>query len=130
MEASYTASGLSTDQRDRGDASIETSITDSKADVNENLPKRFSLKKPVEETRNLIAVHNLTDTKLREALKLGGLPVPSIAVVKAAEGHSDYGDISIVFGKDSIDPQANKANHIYGADAWTPTAPQVHYGAL
>ena len=108
---------------------MDTSITDSETDVNENLPTRFSLKKPVEETRNLIAVHNLTGAKLQEALRLGGLPVPSIAVIKAAEGHANYGDISIVFGKDSIDPQANKANHIYGGDAWTPTAPQVHYEA-
>lgn len=113
----------------RSNVSADTSITDSEAKVNENLPKRFSLKKPVEETRNLIAVHNLTGAKLQEALKLGGLPMPSIAVIKAADGHTNYGDISIVFGKASIDPQANKANHIYGGDAWTPTAPQVHYEA-
>ena len=31
-----------------------------------------------------MAVHNLTEQNLRDALRLGGLPMPSIAVVKAA----------------------------------------------
>lgn len=53
--------------------------------------------------------------------------MPSIAVVKAAQGHSMYGPISIVFGRESIDPQTDSRNKIYGGDAYTPTAPAVEY---
>ena len=90
---------------------------------------RFQLASPVEVNgeKELVAVHNLTEENLREALDLGGMPSPSIAVVKAQEGHSQYGPISLVFGPDSIDPQANRANRVYGSDAWTPTRPSVEY---
>lgn len=89
--------------------------------------EKFSLREPVERTKDLVAVHNLTEQNLRDAMKLGGLPMPSIAVVKAAQGHSMYGPISIVFGRESIDPQTDSRNKIYGGDAYTPTAPSVEY---
>ena len=90
---------------------------------------RFQLESPVEvnSEKELVAVHNLTEENLREALDLGGMPSPSIAVVKAQDGHSKYGPISLVFGPDAIDPQANRANRVYGSDAWTPTRPNVEY---
>lgn len=89
--------------------------------------EKFSLRAPVERTKDLVAVHNLTEQNLRDAFYLGGLPMPSIAVVKAAQGHSMYGPISIVFGRESIDPQTDSRNKIYGGDAYTPTAPAVEY---
>lgn len=88
---------------------------------------QFSLREPVEQVRDLVAVHGLTEQNLRGALALGGLPMPSIAVVKAAQGHSKYGPISMVFGRESIDPQVDPRNKIYGGDAYTPTAPAVEY---
>lgn len=90
---------------------------------------RFQLSAPVEvgKTKELVAVHNLTEENLKEALELGGMPSPSIAVVKAQDGHSKYGPISLVFGPDAIDPQASRANRVYGSDAWTPTRPNVEY---
>ena len=90
---------------------------------------RFQLSAPVEvdSQKDLVAVHNLTEGNLREALELGGLPSPSIAVVKAQEGHTQYGPISLVFNSDTIDPMVNRANRIYGSDAWTPTRPNVEY---
>lgn len=89
--------------------------------------ERFSMRAPVEETRDLIAVHNLTEENLESSLNLGGLPSPSIAIVRAEQGHSKYGPISIVFDKSTIDPQADSRNKIYGSDAWTPTVPRVEY---
>lgn len=90
---------------------------------------RFALSAPVEVDgqKELVAVHNLTEQNLREALQLGGMPSPSIAVVKAQEGHTKYGPVSLVFGSDTIDPMVDKANRVYGADAWTPTRPGVEY---
>ena len=102
-------------------------ITQNDAPVKKNT--RFQMASPVEvnSEKELVAVHNLTEENLREALELGGMPSPSIAVVKAQAGHSKYGPISLVFGPDSIDPQANRANRVYGSDAWTPTRPNVEY---
>ena len=84
---------------------------------------RFSLKSPVEETKDLVAVHNLSEENLQKLLKLGGLPAPSIAIARAEFGYSAYGPISLVFDKNSIDPEANDKNRVYGADAWTPVVP-------
>ena len=81
----------------------------------------------VQETKNLIAIHNLTEQNLLDTLNLGGFPMPSIAVIKADQGHSEYGDISVIFGKETIDPQINSKNAIYGGDAWTPTYPTIEY---
>ena len=105
------------------------SVENARTDEPVKKTTRFQLASPVEvnETKELVAVHNLTEENLREALDLGGMPLPSIAVVKAQEGHSQYGPISLVFGPDSIDPMANRANRVYGSDAWTPTRPNVEY---
>lgn len=88
---------------------------------------RFSMDEPVEETKDLLAVHNLGEKDLEWALGMGGLPMPSIAVIKAEQGHSKYGPISIVFNKDTIDPQASRKNRVFGGDAWTQTAPSIEY---
>ena len=103
------------------------SIAQNDAPVKKNI--RFQLAAPVEvdSQKDLVAVHNLTEQNLQEALELGGMPSPSIAVVKAQEGHTKYGPISLVFGSDTIDPMVDKANRVYGADAWTPTRPGVEY---
>ena len=88
---------------------------------------KFSLSEPVEEKGNLIAVHNIYTDKLVKSLKLGGFPMPSIAVTKADMGHGNYGECSFVFDKSTIDPKADKRNKVYGGDAWTPTYPTIEY---
>ena len=42
-------------------------------------------------------------------------------------GHSLYGDVSVLFRKETIDPKASRANRVYGGDAWTPTFPAIEY---
>ena len=93
----------------------------------DNKDMRFSMRDNVEETKDLVAVHNLSEEKLLKSLRLGGLPMPSIAIARAKEGHSSFGKISLVFNKDTIDPQNNKRNKVYSGDAWTPTYPRVEY---
>lgn len=90
---------------------------------------RFSMKSPVEQTDTLIALHNLTESKLLGDLRLGGFPMPSIAVTRADIPHTNFGDITLVMDRRSIDPRANRRNVVYSADAWTPTFPQVEYAA-
>lgn len=87
---------------------------------------RFSLKDTTEETRNLIAQHNLGADNLKKAFGLGGFPMPSIAITKGDVGHANFGEISLIFDKATIDPADNR-NKVYGADAWTPTFPDIEY---
>ena len=89
---------------------------------------QFSVSKAVEMDENgLVAMHNLTRENLLWSLRMGGFPSPSIAVVKAKAGHTKYGPISVVFGRETIDPAVNRNNRLYGSDAWTPTNPTVEY---
>lgn len=83
---------------------------------------RFSLDEPIEQTQDLMAIHNLDGKKMDSMLQLGAIPSPSVAIVKASQGHTQYGDYTLVFPRQSIDPQADRRNKVYGADAWTPTA--------
>ena len=83
---------------------------------------RFSMDEPVEQTQDLMAIHNLNGEKMDSMLQLGAIPSPSVAIVKASQGHTQYGDYTLVFPRQSIDPKADRRNKVYGADAWTPTA--------
>ena len=78
----------------------------------------------IEETKNLVALHNLSEEKLLKVLQLGGFPMPSIAITKADIPHEGYGNITVIFGKDTISP-TDRRNKVYPRDAWTPTMPTV-----
>lgn len=102
-----------------GAASSAESVSENGGNVK---PKtRFSLDEPVEETKTLVAMHNMTEEKLRRTLDIGAWPAPSIAIVKAKDGHTNYGEYSAVFPRETIDPQRSSKNKVYGGDAWTPT---------
>ena len=103
----------------------ENSIRSSSENVNE----KFSMEAPIERKKNLIALHNLDETKLLKTLKLGGFPMPSIAITKSDIPHTNFGNITIVFGKETIDPKFDKRNTVYSADAWTPLFPRIEYEA-
>ena len=74
-----------------------------------------------EETGSLVAVHNVNINKIEKMLDMSSLPMPSIAITKADMGWNDFGSVSFVFRKSTIDPKADRRNRVYGADAWTPT---------
>ena len=83
---------------------------------------RFSI---APENENLVVLHNLSAAKLRRAVKLGGLPVPSLAIVDAEKSDfSNFGEISLVADKNLIDPK-RKGNKVFNADAYSPRAPQT-----
>lgn len=121
---SMTAPQLSVDTVNK--SASNNNISQIPETVKENSNK-FSLSEPVEEKDNLIAVHNIYTDKLAKSLKLGGFPMPSIAVTKADMGHENYGECSFVFDKSTIDPKVDKRNKVYGGDAWTPTYPTIEY---
>ena len=91
---------------------------------------RFSLSSPVEENKNLIAIHNLHANEVLKQLDLGGMPMPSIAVTDPAKvDHEGFGDITLILDKDTIDPKKSKYNKVYSGDAYTPTFPRIEYEA-
>lgn len=113
--------------KNKNDLPLMENITQSKKEDNgkeRESENRFSLKEPIEETKDLIAVHNLTGEKLRKLLDLRGIPMPSIAITKSDATAEDFGEISLVFRKDTIDP-ADERNKVYDADAWTPMFPML-----
>lgn len=104
------------------------SIADENAKIgNTGDGRRFSLTRPTEEAGNLIAVHNVNKEKALKILDADGMPMPSIAIAKADIGHSDFGNISFVFGVETVDPKANRYNKVYSADVWSPTFPSIEY---
>ena len=91
--------------------------------------RRFSMELNVDESDGLFAIHNLTSDNFMKSYKLGGFAMPSIAIARDDVGHSNFGDISLVFDSNTIDPEMNRANKVYSADAWTPTFPRTEYEA-
>ena len=83
----------------------------------------------VEENNSLVALHNLSEEKLLKVLELGGFPMPSIAVMKPTQAHDDFGNITVIFGRDTIDPRRDSRNKVFSRDAFTPTVPRVEYKA-
>ena len=76
-------------------------------------------------TNNLMAIHNISEEKLKGILELGGFPVPSIAIVDSSKfTHSQFGNISVLFDKETINP-TNRLNEVYDRDVWSPTFPTV-----
>lgn len=90
--------------------------------------RKFSMELNVDESNGLFAIHNLTADSFMKSYKLGGFAMPSIAIARSDVGHSNFGDISLVFASDTINP-ANSDNKVYSADAWTPTFPKIEYEA-
>lgn len=90
--------------------------------------RKFSMELNVDESSGLFAIHNLTADSFLKSYKLGGFAMPSIAIARSDVGHSNFGDISLVFASDTINP-ANSDNKVYSADAWTPTFPRIEYEA-
>ena len=87
---------------------------------------RYALSKDTE-IKELVAIHNTTESKLLQTMELGGFPMPSIAIIKDSMSHENFGDISIIFKADTINPQKSYDNKVYSADAYSPRFPQIAY---
>lgn len=72
--------------------------------------------------KNLVAMHNIDLGNLAAAIKLGGFPVPSIAVTKKQTPYTGFGDATLIMKKDTIDPSKTP---VFSRDAWTGVFPKV-----
>jgi len=75
--------------------------------------------------RNLAAVHTLSAKKFLDALELGGMPLPSVAVTRLDKPYSWGGadGIALVGRPELVDPR--RGTEVYSADAWTGKFPRV-----
>lgn len=73
----------------------------------------------------MIVHHNLTPEKLYGAEKLGGMPVPSLAISKTNAPLESFGDITLVGSKEMAIP--SKANLAFKSDAYTKRKPEILY---
>lgn len=96
-------------------------IQDAENAIEKEQNIQFRIEKP-----SLVGLHNISEEKLRKALKMGGLANPSVAVIDVDKSdHTDYGDYSLVLSKNMVDARLGKNAGTWSGDAWTPTYPQV-----
>lgn len=74
--------------------------------------------------RELIVQHNLTESNLLHAHKIGGMAVPSLAITKAAHPLLNFGEITMLGSKDMVDPKA-PGNKVFGSDIYSPRYPSI-----
>lgn len=75
--------------------------------------------------RDLIVTHNLTAANLLHAVKIGGIPVPSLAVTKKDTPLTGFGEITLIGEKAMADPQGYAGTKVFGADIYSPRYPSV-----
>ena len=83
-------------------------------------------KKAKKEDKTLAGVHNITEEKLRKALKLGGFANPSLAVIDTSKtGHNNFGEISFIAPSALVDKRTGKTGGTWITDAYTQRYPSV-----
>lgn len=78
------------------------------------------------EAKNLIAQHNIKPQGVLHGEKIGGLPLPSIAISRTEYPLENFGDISLLGKSDLVDPKI-RGNKVFNADAYTPRYPTINY---
>lgn len=79
----------------------------------------------VEAGKELIVHHNISADKLRRVEKIGGMPVPSIAVSNVENPLTGFGEISLIGNPSMANPSAK--NPVFGFDAYTKRTPSISY---
>lgn len=78
------------------------------------------------ENKELLTIHNLSEDKLREAIKQGGMPMPSLAIINTKQTqHDEFGEISLIASPSIL--QTSRKSPVYSQDAWTQTYPTVYH---
>ena len=77
--------------------------------------------------RDLIVRHNLTEANLLHAVKMGGIPVPALAINRVGQPFENFGEITLIGDKAMADPQGYARTKVFGADAYSPRYPTIHY---
>jgi len=76
----------------------------------------------------LTALHNTSGAGILAAARMGGIPAPSVAVMKREHPFSSFGDITLIAPRDVVDPE--HGTKVFDADAYTPRQPKPEYGRI
>ena len=71
-----------------------------------------------------VAIHTLSEEKMRHALELGGMPNPAIQIADLDSGPTYYAEIACILHPDRIDPAKTPGARIWRGDAWTRQMPE------
>lgn len=83
-------------------------------------------KKAKKDDKSLAGVHNITEEKLRKALKLGGFANPSLAVIDTSKNaHNSFGEISFIAPSALMDKRTGNTAGTWITDAYTQRYPSV-----
>lgn len=95
---------------------------DNSSETTKENGEKFSLK----DEKTLAGVHNITEEKLRKALKLGGFANPSLAVIDTSKSaHDNFGEISFIAPSALVDKRTGKTGGTWITDAYTQRYPSV-----
>ena len=85
-----------------------------------------SVREGKKDDKTLYGVHNISEDKLRKAMKLGGLANPSMAVVDKDKGtHEGFGAISLIAPSSLVDKQTGHTAGTWITDAYSQRYPSV-----
>lgn len=122
-----TARGLQANESVNSGSIVDVANNVSKQNENNDAKTLFRKLEDTEAVKNnLVALHNIRDNKLKSALNIGGLAMPSIAITKSDMAFTGYGEITLIGNRELIDPK-NRGTSVYSADAYTPTYPNISY---
>lgn len=79
------------------------------------------------QTDSLIIRHNLSAANLMHAIRMGGIPVPSLAITKKEIPFNEFGDITLLGSKAMADPKGYANTKVFGADIYSPRYPSIKY---
>lgn len=75
--------------------------------------------------RDLIVQHNLSEENLLHSARMGGIPVPSLAITKAESPITGFGEITLLGDPAMADPKGYAGAKVFGADVYSPRYPDI-----
>lgn len=89
----------------------------------------FSTESPyfqtVADPQDYVVYHNISEENLMKSAKLGGLPVPSIAITRKGIPFGQFGEITLIGTRNMVDPA--RGTDVWSRDAYTTRFPTLVY---
>ncbi len=121
-----TATALPPSQSSDGAGAVAPNLSAAKIDNSSETTKKNGEKFSLKDEKTLAGVHNITEEKLRKALKLGGFANPSLAVIDTSKsGHDNFGEISFIAPSALLDKRTGNTGGTWITDAYTQRYPSV-----
>lgn len=79
----------------------------------------------LEDPKELQFLMNTNAARLARQQRMGGFPMPSLAVTKQSIPFDSYGDITLVGNPELFNPKSSRSNQVFDADAYTIRAPEL-----